>query len=98
MGPAVTAFMGPRNAGERPRLGAAFWGGYLQPGDGRFLGGPPPERLGFNTLGFTDRGRDAAPLHLLQNGDSRREGPVVAPGFLTALPQLNQEVPLAKSA
>jgi mono/diheme cytochrome c family protein len=73
-------------------LGAAFWGGYVQPGDGRLLGGPPPERIGFPVLGFTDSGREAPPLHLLQNGDPRREGPVVPPGFLTPISTLRRTV------
>lgn len=73
-------------------IGAAFWGGYLQPGDGRLLGGPPAERLGFPVLGFTERGPTAPALHLLQNGDSRREGPVVEPGFLSLAPALQRPV------
>jgi len=73
-------------------IGAAFWGGYLQPGDGRLLGGPPPERLGFPVLGFTERGATAPALHLLENGDARREGPVVEPGFLSLAPALQRQV------
>ncbi len=69
-------------------LGAAFWGGYVQPGDGKLLGGPPPERLGYPVLGFTDRGPEAPPLRLLASGDPKRPGPVVPPGYLSLVPQL----------
>jgi len=73
-------------------IGAAFWGGYLQPGDGRLLGGPPPERLGYPVLGFTERGPTAPALHLLENGEARREGPVIEPGFLSLAPALQRPV------
>jgi hypothetical protein len=79
-------------------IGAAFWGGYVQPGDGRHLGGPPPEKLGYpQLLGFTDAGPQPAPLHLLQAGDPRREGPVVEPGYLSLVPALQRPVAPAPS-
>jgi hypothetical protein len=70
-------------------LGAAFYGGYLE---GGVLGGPPENALPHPVLGFTDKGREAPPLHLLVNGDPRREGPVVEPGFLSLLPKLQRPV------
>src|SRR5262249_12410240 len=71
---------------------AAFYAGYLDPGDGKLMGGPPPEKLGFPVLGFTDRSRDAPPLRLLLNGDPRRESDVISPGFLTLLSDLKRPV------
>jgi cytochrome c553 len=71
---------------------AAFWGGYLQPGDGKLMGGPPPERLGYPVLGFTDRGAEAPALRLLKSGDPRQEGPVVGPGYLSLLPRIDRPV------
>lgn len=70
----------------------AFYGGYLDPGDGRLQGGPPPDKLGYPVLGFTDRGREVPPLKLLVNGDPRREGEIVAPGFLSMVTQCAREV------
>ena len=67
-------------------VAAAFWGGYLPPGDGKLMGGPPPDRLGYPVLGFTDRSKEAPPLRLLHNGDPKREGPEVAPGYLSLVP------------
>ncbi len=73
-------------------IGAAFWGGYVQPGDGKLLGGPPPERLGFPVLGFTEAGPTPPELRLLSNGDPRREGPAVEPGFLSVLSSLRRRI------
>src|SRR6185369_10566520 len=76
-------------------LGAAFYGGYLDPGDGKLMGGPPRERLGFPVLGFTESGRDVPPIHLLQAGDPHKIGPEVKPAFLTAVsgPTVHTEPP-----
>ncbi|MFN3650670.1 MAG: DUF1549 domain-containing protein [Armatimonadota bacterium] len=73
-------------------LGAAFWGGYLQPGDRELQGGPPKARLPEGVLAFTEAGPQPAPLHLPEKGDARREGPVVPPGFLSVVSQLRREV------
>jgi mono/diheme cytochrome c family protein len=73
-------------------LAAAFYGGYLDPGDRNLNGGPPPERLGYSVLGFTDRGREAPPLRLLKNGDPRREADVVTPGYLSMVTQVRHAV------
>lgn len=43
-------------------------------------------------LGFTDQGREMAPVKLLVSGDPRREGPEAAPGFLSLLPELARPV------
>src|SRR5204863_461929 len=43
-------------------IAAAFYAGYLDPGDGKLMGGPPPEKLGFPVLGFTDSGREVKPI------------------------------------
>lgn len=69
-----------------------FYGGYFDPGDGKLMGGPPEEKLGYPVLGFTDSGRSARPLHLLISGDPRNESAVVPPGFPSFLPSLQREV------
>ncbi len=70
----------------------AFWGGYLDPGDGKLLGGPPPAKLGFQVLGFTDQGRDAPPLRLLKAGDARHPQDEVQPGFPSLVTTLKHSV------
>ncbi|HLJ55511.1 MAG TPA: DUF1549 domain-containing protein [Chthonomonadaceae bacterium] len=62
---------------------ANFYGGYLDAGDAKLAGGPPQDKLGAQTLGFTDRGPQAAPLKLLLNGDPLREAAEVGPGYLS---------------
>ncbi len=69
-----------------------FYGGYFDPGDGKLMGGPPEEKLGYPVLGFTDSGRNARPLHLLISGDPRNESAIVPPGFPSFLPSLQREV------
>ncbi|MCC2672018.1 MAG: Planctomycete cytochrome, partial [Armatimonadetes bacterium] len=71
---------------------AAFYAGYLEPGDGKLLGGPPAERLGVQALGFTDRGPTAPPLRLLKNGDARYPEAEVGPGFLSAIGPLGHQI------
>ncbi len=74
-------------------IAAAFWPGYLRPGDGKLMGGPPESRLGFPVFGFTDEGPSAPELRLLVNGDPRRTGPVVGPGYLSLLPAVQRPAP-----
>ncbi len=71
---------------------ANFYGGYLDPGDSKLMGGPPPDRLKLPVLGFTDKCRDAPALRLLQNGDPRREGDVVPPGYLSLVSSVQHSV------
>lgn len=73
-------------------FGASFYAGYLDPGDGKLMGGPPTEKLGFDTIGFTDRGREAVPLHRLISGDPRRPKEEVAPGYLSLVTNLPNTV------
>ncbi len=75
-------------------LAAAFYGGYLDPGDGKFMGGPPPEKLGFPVLGFTESGREVPAIHLLQAGDPKKVGPEVRPAFLSVINGPKAEVDL----
>jgi hypothetical protein len=70
----------------------AFAGGYLEAGDRKLMGGPPPEKLGYATLGFTEKGRDAPTLRLLKNGNPHSEGEAVPPGFLSMVTQVKREV------
>jgi hypothetical protein len=71
---------------------ANFYGGYLDAGDSKLMGGPPPEKLGVKALGFTDAGREAPPLHLLANGDVHRPDDVVGPGYLSLVAELRRPV------
>jgi hypothetical protein len=81
------------------RWAAAFWAGFIEPRDRGLMGGPSHEELGFAALGWTDRGREVPPLHLLRKGDPRQPGPAVEPGFLSAVPGLDRppEPPPASS-
>ena len=74
----------------------AFWAGYVAPGGGSVLGGPPKERLGFDVLGWTDRAREVPALHLLKNGEASKPLEPVPPGALTlvtGLPHRFAEAP-----
>ncbi len=78
------------------RMAGAFWAGYIAPGPREHLGGPDAKALGHaGVFGWTDRGRDAAPIKLLKKGDPNRPGEVVEPGHLSAIPILDK--PLAVS-
>ena len=73
------------------RLASFFWAGYVGQQN---LGGPSADQLGFeDVFGWTDKGPAPEPLNLLVKGDRHRPGSVVEPGFLSAVPQLDQ--PLA---
>ena len=74
------------------RMASFFWAGFTGQAN---LGGPDKGQLGFDVFGWTDQGRNVDPIHLLINGDRHRPGPVVDPGFLSAVPELDQ--PLAVS-
>ncbi len=74
------------------RMAAAFWAGYVQPGQG-VLGGPDPARLGREVLAWTDVSADPKPLRFLKKGDPNRPGEVVEPGQLSMVPALNRAVP-----
>jgi hypothetical protein len=73
-------------------FGSAFFGGYLDPGDGKLMGGPPPEKLGYPTLGFTEKAREAPALHLLTSGDPRRPKEPVSPAFLSLVSNFSKTV------
>ncbi|RPI80502.1 MAG: DUF1553 domain-containing protein, partial [Planctomycetaceae bacterium] len=71
------------------RFAGAFWPGAIEPRDGKFLGGPSPEELGFaEVLGWTDVRRDPPPLHAMRKGDPRHPLAVVEPGYLSMVPAL----------
>lgn len=74
------------------RMAGAFWAGFIEPRDRAWLGGPNAEELGFDVFGWTDRGREVPPLHLLKNGDPDHPVRVVQPGNLTAVSFLNTPV------
>jgi hypothetical protein len=65
------------------RMGAVFWAGHVEPRDGKWLGGPTYEELGYEVFGYTDRARDPPAMRLLRGGDPHREEGEIAPGFLS---------------
>ena len=73
------------------RMASAFWAGYIEPGPREQLGGPPAKALGHEgVFGWTDHGRDTAPIRLLKKGDPNRPGAIVEPGHLSAIPALDK--------
>ncbi|MFO0954315.1 MAG: DUF1549 and DUF1553 domain-containing protein, partial [Isosphaeraceae bacterium] len=72
------------------RMAAVFWAGPIEPGPRELLGGPDRKALGYDVLGWTDRGREPRPLHLLLKGDPKRPGPVVEAGSLSMVPSLDR--------
>ncbi len=75
------------------RMASAFWAGFIEPGPRELLGGPDQKTLGYDVFGWTDRGREVPPLHLLKKGDPNRPGPVIEPGQLSMVPALDQPLP-----
>ena len=80
----------PVSQADYYKMASAFWAGFIEPGPSSLLGGPDPATLGYDVLGWTDRGRDPPPLHLLHKGDPARPGPVVEPGPPSILPGLDR--------
>ena len=76
------------------RIGAAFWPGPIEPRGRELLGGPTPEELGYDVLGWTDVSCNPAELHLLKKGEPAHPGPVVEPGVLSMIPSLNYTQPV----
>src|SRR3954453_16684711 len=72
------------------RMASTFWARYIEPGPRELLGGPDAKTLGHGVLGWTDRGREVPPLHLLKKGEPYRPGPVVEPGHQSMLPDLER--------
>ena len=71
------------------RWASIFWSGYIGQAN---LGGPSADELKSDVFGWTDRGPDAEPLHLLINGDRHHPGRVVAPGTLSAVLPSNMSI------
>ncbi|MCC6231157.1 MAG: DUF1553 domain-containing protein, partial [Verrucomicrobiales bacterium] len=69
------------------RMAAAFWTGYLQPGQG-VLGGPDEKALGFPVFGWTDSSADPLPLRLLKKGDPHRPMEPIPAEPMSFLPAL----------
>ncbi|MCA9173399.1 MAG: DUF1549 domain-containing protein [Planctomycetales bacterium] len=69
------------------RVASFFWAGYLGQAN---LGGPDAKQLGFDAFGWTDRGPQPPPIHLLAAGERSRPAEEVAPGFLSCVPGLDQ--------
>ncbi|WP_422930914.1 DUF1549 domain-containing protein [Singulisphaera sp. PoT] len=72
------------------RMASTFWAGFIEPGDRELLGGPDRKTLGYDVFGWTDKGREPPPLHLLKKGDPNRPSEVVEPGHLSMVPLLDQ--------
>ncbi len=72
------------------RLGAAFWPGPVAHRDRTFNGGPTPDELGFDVLGWTDIASSPAPLFSLKKGDIHRPIQAVEAGPLSAIVALDQ--------
>ncbi len=68
---------------EYYELASAFWAGFVQPRESGLQGGPSADELGYDVLGWTDRGRDVPPLHLLEAGDPARPLEAVSPAALS---------------
>ncbi len=72
------------------RMASAFWAGPLLT-DGKQLGGPTAELLGFEeVLGWTDTGPKPKPLHLLKNGERDQPLDEVIPASLSSIPSLQR--------
>ena len=69
------------------RLASAFWAGFIEPRGRELMGGPSKEELGFDVLGWTDRG-DIPPLMLLKKGDPHRPLEEVKPATLSFVSSL----------
>jgi mono/diheme cytochrome c family protein len=81
----------PITQADYHRIASAFWAGPIEPAARELLGGPDPAALGYtDLLGWTDRGRDVPPLHLLRKGDPNRPGPIVEPAPPSFLPALDR--------
>ncbi len=74
------------------RMAGAFWAGFIEPRESKHLGGPSTEELGVDVFGWTDRGPEPPPLHLLKNGEPKHPGPIIEPGNLTAVSFLKTPV------
>ncbi|MBL7647363.1 MAG: PSD1 domain-containing protein [Candidatus Hydrogenedentes bacterium] len=73
------------------RLAAAFWPGAIEARDGKYVGGPTPEELGYeNVLGWSDITNTPQPIHLLKNGERDKPGVAVEAGVLTVVPALDR--------
>ena len=73
------------------RIASFFWAGYMGQAN---QGGPDKNQLGADAFGWTDRGPVVEPIRLLVKGDRQRPGSIVKPGFLSAIPQLDQPLTL----
>jgi len=69
------------------RTASFFWAGYIGQAN---HGGPVKGHLGYDVFGWTDKGREVERIRLLHSGERNRPGPIVAPGFLSAISVLDQ--------
>ena len=70
------------------RVAAAFWPGPVRNRNRDWQGGPSPEELGYDVLGWTDVTTTPAPLHVLKKGDPARPLEAVAAGSPSCIPTL----------
>ena len=76
------------------RTASFFWAGYIGQAN---LGGPNKEELGYDVFGWTDKDSYASPINLLIKGERHRPGPVVEPGFLSAVVSLDKPLAIPPS-
>ena len=78
-------------------MAGAFWAGFIEPGGREFLGGPNKDALGYDVLGWTDRGPKPTPIRLLKKGDPTRPLEEVAFAQASFVPALNKPIPAPAS-
>jgi hypothetical protein len=69
------------------RIASFFWAGHIGQGN---QGGPTGKDLGFDVYGWTDKSAEPLPIRLLINGERHKPGPKIAPGFLSAVTELDK--------
>ena len=69
------------------RIASFFWAGHIGQGN---QGGPTGKDLGFDVYGWTDKSAEPLPIRLLINGERHKPGPKIAPGFLSAMTELDK--------
>jgi hypothetical protein len=73
------------------RVASVFWAGFIEPRDRALNGGPSYKELGFEALGWTDKGRDVPDLRLLKKGEHVHPLDVVQPAAPSFSPRLARD-------
>jgi hypothetical protein len=90
----------PISQADYYRIGSAFWSGPIANRNSKWLGGPSPEELPGDVLGWTDIASTPSPLHRLKKGETNHPLDVIAPAAPSFLPALHHPftAPSATSA